>query len=97
MKEVVELAQPDVLNVLTTPSEYRLGEEIAANGTVEIEESAPHRLVAHATGGQRRLVELRSTENGLAYTCTCNSKLTRPCKHVVAVGIVAWETRNHKS
>jgi uncharacterized Zn finger protein len=91
MKPVSELAQPNVLNVLATPSEFRLGEEIAKNGAVEIEQSTPERVIAHATGGQRRLVELRASNEGLAYTCTCNSKLERPCKHVVAVGIVAWE------
>jgi uncharacterized Zn finger protein len=97
VKPVSELAQPDVLNVLATPSEYRLGQEIAANKFVEIEASSPERVVAHATGGQRRLVELHATPEGLAYTCTCNSKLERPCKHVVAVGLVNWQQTQHQA
>jgi uncharacterized Zn finger protein len=87
VKTVQELARPDALRALATPSDFQLGEEIAANGMVEVEDSTDHRVVAHATGGQRRLVELRSSEEGLDYTCTCSSKLDKPCKHIVAVGI----------
>lgn len=91
MPSVAELVSPTQLEALATPSEYKLGREIVKNEGVELEEFGPQRVVAHATGGQRRLVELRATGNGLEYSCTCNSKLDKPCKHVVAVGLVTWD------
>jgi uncharacterized Zn finger protein len=91
MQSIADHVEPAKLKELATPADYRLGEEIKANGAVELEEFGPTRVVAHATGGQRRLVELRSTPAGLGYTCTCSSKLDRPCKHVVAVALETWE------
>ncbi|MDF2460706.1 MAG: hypothetical protein K0S68_109 [Candidatus Saccharibacteria bacterium] len=91
MPTIFELVSPPALESLSTPSEYKLGREIVRNEGVELEEFGPQRVVAHATGGQRRLVELRAAPEGLDYTCTCSSKLTQPCKHVVAVGLVAWD------
>jgi uncharacterized Zn finger protein len=91
MPSVADLVEPTALKALAAPSDYRLGEEIVANDSVELEEFGPTRVVAHATGGQRRLVELTAGSGALEYTCTCNSNLSKPCKHVVAVGLVTWE------
>jgi uncharacterized Zn finger protein len=91
VNSVAVLVAPDKLKDLATPSDFKLGSQIHANHTVEIEHLSPQRVVAHATGGQRRLVELRATDSGLTYTCTCSSKLAKPCKHVVAVGLATWD------
>jgi uncharacterized Zn finger protein len=91
MPSIADLVEPATLQQLAAPSDYQLGQEIVANNNVEFEEFGPTRVVAHATGGQRRLVELTSGSGTLAYTCTCDAKLTKPCKHVVAVGLVTWE------
>jgi uncharacterized Zn finger protein len=91
MPTIFDLISPATLETLSTPSEFKLGKEIVRNEGVELEEFGPQRVVAHATGGQRRLVELRATAAGLDYTCTCSAQLERPCKHVVAVGLVAHD------
>jgi uncharacterized Zn finger protein len=93
MPTIFELVSPPALESLSTPSEFKLGREIVRNEGVELEEFGPQRVVAHATGGQRRLVELRATPDGLDYTCSCSSKLEKPCKHVVAVGLVTWDKK----
>jgi uncharacterized Zn finger protein len=91
VSSIADLTDPVHLEQLATPSDYRLGQQIADAGGVTIEEFGPLRVTAHATGGQRRFVELASWPDSLAYTCTCSSKLERPCKHVVAVGLVTWQ------
>jgi len=91
MTPVADLIKPLLLRELALPAIYQQGKEIVANGGVELEEFGLERIVAHATGGQRRLVEIRSTTKGLYYTCTCSSKLDRPCKHIVATGLASWQ------
>jgi len=59
-----DLLRPEALRSLATPSNFRLGEEIAKNGGVELVETSPLRIVAKVQpkGGQRRTVELCSTD-----------------------------------
>jgi uncharacterized Zn finger protein len=97
VNSVADFTSPDELQRLATPSNFELGKQIYANGAVEIEEFGPTRVVAHATGGQRRLVELRADDDGLSYTCTCSSKLESPCKHVVAVGLATYDKAPKRS
>ena len=97
MKTVAEYVSPEVLHTLATPSDMKLGWEIAENGDVEITEFGPDRVTAtvQPQDGQRRTVELLATENGLECRCTCSRKL-RFCKHCVAAAIAVGERYSDK-
>jgi uncharacterized Zn finger protein len=91
VSSVADLVEPDHLRRLATPANFRLGEEIARMGGVEFMEFGPCKIVAKVRNGQRRSVELDSTPQGLAWTCTCSKRADLFCKHCIAVAIVAWE------
>jgi len=88
---VADLVAPDLLPTLATPSNLRLGREIAEQAGVEILEFGPLRVTAKVTGGQRRTVELQATPAGLAWRCSCTRDRALFCKHCVAAAIVTWE------
>ena len=90
-KRITEYLSPDAVRSLATPSNFRLGEELADSCGVELTESNPTLVAARVQpgGGQRRTVELRSTEKGLTWKCTCTSKVPF-CKHCVAAAVTAW-------
>jgi uncharacterized Zn finger protein len=92
MKTVAEYVSPEALKDLATPSDMKLGWEIAENGDVEITEFGPERVIAvvQPQEGQRRTVELQATENGLECRCTCSRK-ARFCKHCMATAIAVGE------
>lgn len=92
MKFVADYVSPEALRSLATPSNLRLGREIARSGGVEVVEFTPLLVIARVQpkGGQRRTVELRSEEKGLAWKCTCTRRGLF-CKHCVAAAIVTWE------
>jgi len=60
------------LHSLATPSNIRLGEDIAGSGGVELIESDQSHITARVKppGGVRRRVELHSTAEGLKWGCT---------------------------
>jgi uncharacterized Zn finger protein len=91
MSSVADLVEPEHLRRLATPSNLRLGEEIARQGGVELLEFGPSKVTAKVGGGQRRSVELDATPQGLAWKCTCATRPDLFCKHCVALAIVAWE------
>jgi hypothetical protein len=72
MKLLIDFLDDESLTRLATPSNLRLGREIAARGGVEILELASSRVVAHVQppGGQKRTVRLNATEDGLKCQCT---------------------------
>ena len=78
------------LNALATPANIRLGEEIAKDGGVEFIAQEHALVVARVQpkDGQRRTVELRSMNDGLAWKCTCTRQKLF-CKHCVATAIAA--------
>ncbi len=90
-KRVVDYLSPETVRSLATPSNLRLGEGIANSDGVELIESSPALVIARVQpeGGQRRTVELRSTEKGLTWKCTCTRRGLF-CKHCVAAAITTW-------
>ena len=70
--DLAELINEAALNQRATPSDLRLGREIAARGGVELVESTPSKVIARVqpTGGQRRTVELTMEDNELKCRCT---------------------------
>jgi uncharacterized Zn finger protein len=90
-RSVADLVAEAALRALATPSNLRLGREIAAAGGVELVEAMPLRVVAKVSGGQRRTVELASRGDGLGFTCTCSKKPGLFCKHCVALALVTSE------
>jgi hypothetical protein len=87
---VLDYLGPEILRFLATPSNLRLGEEIARSKGVELIEYNPALILAKVRpeGGQRRTVELRLTEKQLTWQCTCTRK-GKFCSHCVAVAITA--------
>lgn len=82
----------EYIRSLATSSNLRLGREIVKSHGVEFMELGPYLVVARVQpwGGVRRTTELRATEEGLAWKCTCTG--TRLfCKHCVAAALAARE------
>ncbi len=90
MPSVADLINEELLSRLSSPSNFRLGREIAERGGVELAESAPEKAVVNVTppGGVRRRVTLTSSAEGLKWKCTCTSRADLFCKHCVAAGLV---------
>ena len=91
VNSVADLVEPVRLSQLATPANYRMGQEIAASGAVELDEFGPLEVTARTTSGTPRRIELTSTSEGLEFRCTCSAHIARPCKHVDAVGLATWE------
>jgi uncharacterized Zn finger protein len=92
MPSVADLTDEDSLLRLSSSSNFRLGQEIAESGGVEIVEFGPVKVVAEVTppGGVKRTVILVSSGQRLRWKCTCTSREDVFCKHCVAAGIVTW-------
>jgi uncharacterized Zn finger protein len=88
---VADLVPQAAIEVLATPSNLRLGREIAAGGGVEFEELGPLRMRAKVTGGQRRRVELVSDHGKLGWSCSCTKRGDLFCKHCVAAAVAIRE------
>ncbi len=87
-RPLVDYLSPEVIVFLATPANFRLGQEIAQVNGVEIIESSPLLVTARVQpkGGQRRSVELSSTEIGLKWKCTCTGTGLF-CKHCVEAAL----------
>ena len=72
---------------LSTPSNFRLGQEIFDKGEVEIIEFTDNKIVANIGDGQTRKVEFLSSSNRLQWNCTCKRYQDKLCKHAVALGL----------
>ncbi len=82
----------NTIKSITTPSNYRLGQELYDNGEVEIIETTASHILAQVGGKdtQHRKVELVDTPDGLSWKCTCRAAEKRVfCKHCVAAGLEA--------
>lgn len=89
-RPIKDYLKPNFVRTMASPSNFRLGKEIASSGKVDIVESGDAFLSARVMpeGGETRKVELRSTAQGLTLKCTCSKKEVF-CKHCVAVALVA--------
>ena len=72
MDSITNLVDEISLQRHATKSDFHLGKEIATQGGVEIVEFSPVKVVAKVqpTRGQKRTVELSSTDEGLRCKCT---------------------------
>ncbi len=75
----------------TTLSNYKLGLFLAHTGAVKIIKLTSKRVVAKVTGGRKRTTVLETTDEGLAFKCTCLETPNMLCKHLVATAIVTEE------
>ncbi|MBI4285556.1 MAG: SWIM zinc finger family protein [Chloroflexi bacterium] len=89
-QSIANYVNPKAIHTLATPSNLRLGQEIAEGGGVELIESSPLSVIAKVrpAGGQRRRVELRSTEDGLTWKCSC-TRTGLFCQHCVAAALAS--------
>ncbi|MEW6144427.1 MAG: hypothetical protein AB1598_05355 [Thermodesulfobacteriota bacterium] len=90
MPSVADLTDEDSLLKLSSSSNFRLGQEIAESGGVELVEFGPVKVVAEVTppGGVKRTVTLFLSGQRLGWKCTCMSRVDVFCKHCIAAGIV---------
>lgn len=93
MNSVTELVEESAMRKLATPSNFRLGRQIADANGVEFVEPGPLKVVAKVAmpGIVKRTVTLTSTKEGLHYKCTCSNKPNHFCKHCVATGLAIRE------
>lgn len=93
MHSIADLVEESAMRKLTTPSNFRLGKEIAGADGVEFIEFSPLKVVARVAmpGIVKRTVTFTSEQDGLHYKCSCSNKPHHFCKHCVATGLVTWE------
>ena len=95
MASVADLVDESALRALASdPSIWETGEELAGTGAVRLISSEPLRVLAEVDdGGGLAEVELASVNDVLIWTCTCPDGVEdRPCRHLVAAGLVTWES-----
>ncbi len=96
MTQIAKLVGPEVVQDLATPANVRLGQALAADGSVDLVASASGGVEGSVGGGdsatQRRRVALWPDDHVLAWSCTCTNDPKLFCKHVVAAAIVARGT-----
>jgi len=68
---------------IAIPSNRRLGKKLAA--ATHIADADKTSLNARVVGPTTRTVTITVDDDGLDWRCTCSRKVTKPCKHVVAV------------
>ncbi len=89
-KSLKDCLLPAYIRSIVTASNLRLGREIVKEHGVEFVELGPEVAIAEVTplGGVTRDTELRFTENGLKWKCSCTG--TRLfCKHCAATAVAA--------
>jgi uncharacterized Zn finger protein len=93
MDSIADLVEESAMRKLATPSNFRLGKQIADANGVEFVEYEPLKVVAKVAmpGILKRTVTFTSTKEGLQYKCSCSNKPNHFCKHCVATGLVIWE------
>lgn len=98
MNSVADLVTEDAAKELATPSDFRLGQEIADNDGVEFTEFAPLKVSAFVNepSSQSRTVILESTPAGLDWHCTCSSNKALFCRHLVATALETWKKAAHR-
>lgn len=78
MASLVELASSKAVEDLATPSNIRLGRELAEDGAVQVFAADVDRIQARVGGGQSatqsRRVDLWVGEHGLSWSCTCTKR-----------------------
>ena len=89
MASVADLVDENELRRLAAPGTLAEGRDLAKRGTVHIWEFTP--LNVGATVEDEHNVELRSTGEGLAWSCSCPAGSSSDfCEHAVAVAIETW-------
>ncbi len=90
MKSLTRCLSLEYIRSLATASNLRLGREIVKSHGVEFIEIGSYEAVARVQpeGGVSRTTEVRLTEQGLAWKCTC-TRTRLFCKHCVALAITA--------
>jgi len=88
--KVAELADVEVLRKLAPPAAYDWGVEASNRGDVEVRAEEPQRVAARVTDDPPHDVELRSDEDVLQWTCTCDDADPSLCRHGVAAAVETW-------
>lgn len=101
MASIVELVDWKTIDSLATPSNVRLGRELADAGEVQMTAVSPDRIEARIGGGesgtQHRRAELWAGAHGLSWSCTCTKDVKLFCKHLVAVAFTTDQRRAEPS
>ncbi len=92
MNSVADLVTEATIRGFATPSNFRLGQEIADNGGVIFTEFTPDKVAAHVNGlsTQSRNIILEASPSGLRWQCSCTGNKALFCKHLVAAGLETW-------
>jgi uncharacterized Zn finger protein len=89
MASVADLVEESELRRLAGPGTLAEGRELAKGGKVHIWDFTP--LSVGATVQDEHNVELRSTNEGLTWSCSCDAgALSELCEHAVAVALETW-------
>jgi uncharacterized Zn finger protein len=88
MVSVADLVHEEALRELAEAGAYDEGTKWAdQQRLIELAEFGPLRVTGWVHGCE---VELRSTGDELAWSCSCPSAGTQLCAHVVALAIETW-------
>lgn len=95
MHTIADLMEEGTIRKLATPSNFRLGKQIADANGVEFTEFSPMKIVAKVAmpGIVKRTVTFTFGKDGLHYKCTCSNKPNHFCKHCVATGLEAGKEK----
>lgn len=87
MKKLAELIQEVDPAALASRSHGRLGQQMAADGAVQVTERGPFivKAVVGFRNAQVQEVRIDALPKGLRYSCSCSSRKGNFCSHITAV------------
>jgi uncharacterized Zn finger protein len=95
-QSVADLVEEPTPRRLASPADYERGQSLVERGAARLREGGPLRVVVEVgddEGGEDRQVELRSTPEGLAWSCDCPSAAAGAfCAHSVAASVITWRS-----
>jgi uncharacterized Zn finger protein len=90
---VADLVEEPAMRPLAGQDAHRRGLAMADAGRARLVRSAPLEVAVEVEDDRGHLVELRSTPDGLTWSCDCAPASSGTfCAHCVAAGTVCWRS-----
>lgn len=91
MTTVADLVEEEALAKLASDADLRQGVAWADEDRVDVDGWSPAAVTATVADGEERAVVLRSSSDGLEWSCACGATTgERFCAHCVAAATQAW-------
>jgi uncharacterized Zn finger protein len=92
MPSVADLVEPATLPQRASEADLEVGRTLAERGSVVLARFGPLEVHATVADDPDRQVVLRSTADGLTWSCDCpEGQAGMFCRHCVAAAVITWQ------